>query len=709
MVLPYRPSDKTAEAIVEFAKQSCRLVNQQWNLRAQFENIDRQYMRETDLTEEQWKAKLANMRGDSDKYQNITMPIVMPQVESAVTYQQSVFLSGFPIFGAVASPEHADAATQMDTIIADEQVHGNWVPELLKALRNGFKYNLGPTEVSWEDTTSYALEDPGTNIDPIDRQKEVVWAGNRIRSLDPYNTFWDTRVSPIDVPEEAEFAGYTMLKSRIALKKFVAELPTRVNIKEAFESGSSSAPAGGAAGVDGYYIPKINPESIYDIDKYASTNWLSWAGMASNKDPRINYRNMYEVMVIYGRILPEDFNMTNVPAKSTPQVWKFVIVNNQVVIYAERMTNVHNLIPIFFCCPLDDGLGYQTKSFAKNIQPFQEITSALSNSMIAARRRAISDRMLYDPSRVSAASVREDSPVARIPVRPSAYGTPLSEAVYPIPFRDDQSQYSMAAIQSFTALANQVSGLNPARQGQFVKGNKTRFEFEETMGYANGRDQTVALALEGNFFHPIKEVVKTNILQYQGGVELFNRDQDRTVKVDPIALRKAKLEFKVSDGLLPSDKLIDGESLALGFQTLASSPELAQGYNLTPMFSYLMKTRGAKLQPFEKSQTQIAYEQAVAQWQQVVMSIAEQFSKRDEIDPEAMQQMMPPQPTPEQFGYNPEVPESKSVQHGDESVMGRYTQVAAQMQQSAQQGTQGQQPQASGQSSGQSGEQGGQQ
>ena len=36
------------------------------------------------------KAKLANSMGDSSKFQNVTVPVVLPQVESAVTYQSSV-------------------------------------------------------------------------------------------------------------------------------------------------------------------------------------------------------------------------------------------------------------------------------------------------------------------------------------------------------------------------------------------------------------------------------------------------------------------------------------------------------------------------------------------------------------------------------------------------------------------------------------------
>ena len=56
----------------------------------------------------------------------------------------------------------------------------------------------------------------------------------------------------------------------------------------------------------------------------------------------------------------------------------------------------------------------------------------------------------------------------------------------------------------------------------------------------------------------------------------------------------------------------------------------------------MMKTQGADIAPFEKSPAQVAYEQAVQQWQQVAMEAAKSGAQ------------MSPQPTPEQFGYQPQ-------------------------------------------------------
>ena len=664
----FRLSEDSQCRLLKFYAQCRGILNQQFNIREGLLAADRAYMREVDSTEEQYKARLANKGGDPTKFQNQIIPIVMPQVESATTYQTSVFCTGYPMFGVVSPPEFADEAAMLESILGEQQTRGKWPAEFIKAFRNGFKYNLAAIEADWAQEVSYSLvtdQTRGADGTP----KEILWQGNKVKNLDMYNTFWDTRCAPEDVPSDGEFAGYTELFSRIRLKKFINSLPVKSNVKEAFESGNGAPEGWGTAdGYDDYFIPFLNPNAIVDLSNVASTNWLAWAGMEGKTSGNIRYSDMYKVTTLYARILPDDFNMVGAVASKTPQVWKLIIINNSVIVYAERLTNAHNLIPIFFLQPNNDGLGYQTKSFSDNILGIQEITSALANSGIHARRRAISDRMLYDPSRVSAAAINNESANAKIPVRPAAYQDDLSKAIYPIPFNDNQFQFNQADIQYYSALANQISGLNPVRQGQFQKGNKTRTEFTDTMNYANGRDETVAISIEGTFFTPLKEVLKLNILQYQPGVSLYNPEKGALVDVDPIRLRQANVVFKVSDGRVPSDKIIDGESLSLAMQTIASVPSLAQAYNIAPLFSYLMKMRGAKLQTFEKTPEQLAYEQALATWQQGAMQIAgaiQEAAKNAEpkMTPEELQKFTEsltktnPMPTPDQFGFDPAKPQ----------------------------------------------------
>lgn len=668
---------KAQDGFVQFWKQACQQANQQWNIRERLRQVDLSYIREVDWTSENIRAKLTNMWGDPTKIQNIIMPIVAPAVESAVAYQTSVFLTGYPIFQAISDPTNEDAAIQMNAILEDQSIRGAWVRHLMMFFRDGFKYNLSFIEADWCTETIGAIEtDLAFDGGKTGKPKDIIWSGNRVRRIDPYNAVYDNRCAPADLPWKGEFIGYVELESRIALKQRLQNLPMRMNVTKAFESGVGSiVPGFRNGGAESYYIPQVNPWAFVDQITRNSMDWLAWAGASGTTEHRIAYKNMYEVATLYGRIIPSDFGL-NVPSPNTPQVWKFIIVNNQVLVYAERQTNAHNLIPIFVGQPKEDGLMYQTKSLAMDTRPFQDVNSALMSSIIASRRRAISDRVLYDPSRVTEAQINSPNPSAKIPVRPSAYGKPLGEAVYHFPFSDDQLTPSLQVMQSVNAQANTITGQNAAKQGQFVKGNKTLHEYADVMAHANAPDQMVSILYEAQVFTPLKEVLKTNILQYQGGVSLYSQAQDTVVSVDPVALRKSVMKFKISDGLLPSDKIMSLDAFQATSQMLMSAPQLASGYNMTDLLAYLMKSQGADIKPFQLPPAQVAYQQAYGQWQQMVATTIQEFmtsisQKGLPIDQQqqlikALQSSLPPAPTPQQYGWQPQSQSSNQpVQIGD--------------------------------------------
>jgi hypothetical protein len=612
--------------------------------RSRFEGIDRQYQREVDNSVEQQRAKAANNAGDPNRFQNMTVPVVAPQVEAAVTYQSSVYLTGQPIFGVVAGPAFMDAALQMESVIEDNSIRGGWARELMMFFRDGFKYDFAPIEVTWSQEVSWTVE---TNLQKNVKEgvpKEVIWSGNKLTRLDPYNTFVDDRVPATEVYKDGEFAGYTQLFSRIRLKSFIASLPDKIigNVKPAFESGLGGATSNINSESRGYYTPSVNPTVSIDEDA-GGTNWLKWAGINEAKASKIDYKDSYEVTTLYCKILPSEFDLT-LPSANTPQIFKLYIVNHQVIIYAELQTNAHNYLPVMIGSPLEDGLGYQTKSLAENAIPFQQLSTSYMSSIIASRRRSINDRLLYDPSRITAAHINSANPSAKIPVRPAAYGKNISDSVYQFPYRDDQSASAMQQIQAIVALANTTAGQNLAQQGQFVKGNRTLQEFDDVMQNANGRDQLASILLEYQCFIPMKHILKLNILQFQGGTTVFNRDKDTQVEIDPIALRKAVLDFRVSDGLTPASKLLNTDTFAVALQVFGSSPQIASEYNVGQLFSYMMKTQGAKITEFEKSQEQIAFEQATGQWQQVAGQA---------IDKGLSLSSLPPQPIPADYNYDP--------------------------------------------------------
>ena len=659
-------STKAQEGIVQFYRSCASITSASWNIRDQMLSIDKLYMRELDRTMQDAKAKLANASGDPTKYQNIIVPLVLSSVEAAVTYQTSVFLTGVPLFGVSSTAANADAALQMESIIDEQAIRGGWARELQLLFRDGFKYNFGAVEVDW---TRKKIFSPETELEFSPNQAkpvETYWEGNTLKRLDPYNIIFDARYKPTELSARGEFVGYTELISHVELRQYMYELSYKMNSKQAYESGPASV---GSSFPYDFYIPQLNPTALLDQKTFASVDWLAWAGLAERRT-NISFKNTYFRTTFYARIVPADFGIAS-PAAHVPQIWKFVIINNQVIIYAERQTNAHNLIPIMFIQPNEDGLGYQTKSLARNAEPFQSVASALVNSAIQARRRAISDRGLYDPTRVDAKQINNESASAKIPVKPAAYGKPLSEAYYPIPYRDEQSAQAMQDLQVMYRMNEHVTGQNQAQQGQFVKGNKTLFEYQDVMQNAAGRSQAISILLETQFFTPLKELLKLNVLQYQQTAEVFNREIEQVIPIDPITLRQATLAFKVSDGLVPASKQMNSEAFQSAVQTIAAVPQLAGAYNLGPMFSYLFKSQRADVAQFEKTQEELQYEQAMAQWQQAVQMLSEALASNPNMTPEQIQQSLPPQPTPEQFGVGqeqPKVPKASILQQAAQNM-----------------------------------------
>lgn len=634
---------KITDAIVDYARHAQEYLYSHFMLRDRLEEIDRAYQLEEDRTEQQVEAKNSTRSlGDKTKRTNITVPIIMPQVEAALGYFVEVFLTGYPIFGVGGPPEFDDAAMMLETIVGENSITAGWARQLLMFFRDGLKYNLQGCEVVWDRKTVAAVEtDMQFTAGKFGKPKEIVWEGNCLKRMDLYNTIIDPRVPPAEIHTRGEFAGYVEIKSRIELKRMInnlfGKIPPMVATK-AFESGSNDVGARSYKDM-GFYIPQVNPDAFIDRQAMGTFDWMSWATEEARR--KIQYRNVYEVLTLYARIIPSDFGLF-VPQDNTPQIWKFIIINNKVLLYAERMTNAHDWIPIVFGQPLEDGLDYQTKSFAQNAIPFQDLASAAMNANIASKRRLVMDRGLYDPSRVREADINSDNPSAKIPVRPSAYGKPVGDAYHEIPYRDELSGSIVQESELYVRYADRANGQNPVQQGQFQKGNKTRHEFQDVMGHSNSRNKTMSIMMEYQALAPMKDMIKINTLQYQQPDDLYNRDRGSVIKIDPIVLRKAVATFKISDGLTPGDKLFNTEEFQVAVQALGSNPQLAQQYRLSQVFTHLFKQRGVDLRPFEKTQLELQYEQALQAWTQAVQVL---YARKD-LTPEQIKQALPPQPQP---------------------------------------------------------------
>jgi hypothetical protein len=94
-------------------------------------------------------------------------------------------------------------------------------------------------------------------------------------------------------------------------------------------------------------------------------------------------------------------------------------------------------------------------------------------------------------------------------------------------------------------------------------------------------------------------------LQYQSAGTILNRNERQAVDVDPVELRKAMLEFKMTDGNLPADKLMNADLMTVFVQTAQAMPTMATEYDILGMMLYWFKLRGAYwMEDFKRSPEQ---------------------------------------------------------------------------------------------------------
>ena len=568
---------------------------------------DKAYQRQLNTTAEHIKAVRANLDGRPRALQDMTVPIIMPQIESAVAYQAGVFLTSYPIFGVVSTPQMQTAALQFETALGDQSTKYGWARELIKVLRNGFKYNFGPAAVMWEKTPLKSIV-TSTDVTAAGMAaiKEHSYGGNYIKAVDPYNCFMDMKVAPSQLHIDGAFFGWNEVVPRIKLRRMLQTLDSQktTHAREAYESSFAGATTDMDSAMH-YCVPEINPFlKLGTTSMIGQTHWGKWMNLPGTNRNTIAYKDTYLVTHFFCRAAPSDFGSVG----NIPKIFHAIIVNWQWVVYVEEMNVGHDYLPCVIATPQDDGLNYQTQSMLDNAMPFQDMGSSLWNIALESKRRQIFDRLVYNPKLIDKKDIDPASSVARIPLRNASMAkdqNAMAAAIYQIPYREDNMASTLQMGEMISTMADQAAGQNRVDRGQFQKGNKTKTEFTETMANSNSRQQLAAISLEQQFFTPVKEIIKSNTLQFQTSGQILNRDQKEVVNVDPVELRKAILEFKMTDGLLPADKMLNAEVLTVFMQTAQSLPGVAAEYDVMGMFTYWAKLRGAYwLEDFKRNPQQ---------------------------------------------------------------------------------------------------------
>jgi hypothetical protein len=537
----------------------------------------------------------------------IVVPVVVSQVDTYVGYLADIFLSGYPIFPVVSTPENYQEAEAFQSIVEDHAMRGRYARHFLINFYDAMKYNFTASEIEWCQLDNYSMPDALDSLTTGKRGPQAQGMSiNKIKRLDPYNIIYDRRVDPVDVPYSGTYAGYVEILPEMELKRrlnYYKKTGFGYNETKSFGSGYAAHAAPFAIG---HYKEKPQISNIIARSSLQNASIADWdnffLGEKYRSKNRRDYSDMFVHTTLYCRLIPQAMNIGGTDSHM-PQVWKLCVINDHFVVYAARIFTIYDTLPIYISQPREDGFGIQTNSVGENAIDFQEGASRLFGIRLNAARRAVMDRAIYDPDLISASHLNSPIPAPKIPLRDRSLisGKGIAEAYHQIPFDSRGTESVISDLATVLGLADQVNGTNKPSQGQFQRGNKTRREWVDTMEGAHNRLRLPAISMEMQFFLPLKEQIKLNIFQNSGSVAgtYQNPGNGDIYQVDAEMIERIRTkvqQFQIADGFHPAEKLASGDVLQMGFQTIQNSPLLAQHFGpaLPYIFSHLMQLGGVK-------------------------------------------------------------------------------------------------------------------
>lgn len=555
-----------------------RMDRYEWTTqRARLEAVDKLMQLEVDN-------KLRPARKTHGYAEDTMPPIIKPEIETAHAFFADMFCSGEPMFKVVENNKNAEAAKMMQAQVTSDQMHYGHGQEVSKFLRDMLKYNVGGLEVSWDrEEVFQPMNDLTFSTSANAKATTALYAGNRIKRIDPYNMFVDKSVPANELAVKGSFVGYVERLPMTQLHEYMASLtavgvPVLNDNRKMWESRPTSTR---------HYVPTILANSGNSGE---DSGWGSFffpddmEVLTTNKHHNVSYSEHYEVTTVYMRIIPSMFNMS-VTAAQRVQIWKFVIVNGQHMILAERQTNAHNKLPVLTGQLDDEGIWSDSKSMAEMLIPYQNQSTQMNDAYLGMIWKAVGDKGIYDSRRINKRDIDSKNPQAKIPARPNANNSDLRGAYLPMPYDSGAAGVVANGMNTVRQYASQTTGQNDASKGQFQKGNKTMREFTEVMGNSDSRRYVQAITLESIVFQPMKNMMKYNILQFAQSGELAV--QGEAVTINPADMRKAMLDFRIADGLKNVERIAKTGELAQGIQLMAPYAQLAPAYGIDPFMMIL--------------------------------------------------------------------------------------------------------------------------
>ena len=492
---------------------------------------------------------------------------------------------------------HVTAALK-DKIGRDSGRHA-WALELIKIIQNSVIYNFGAAELR------------------LTAKRE-----NVLRAINPYNFFYDQSVPPDKIGSDALYAGYTELVTLPTLYRLISasggqwltdvgkSLISDINALERVSyltSQRSEFIGDYCAGGFGMTLSNALVRSARKSNDH-TPDWHAVVNDLSDVEQRVKLRTSiakgnYQLTTYYCRAMPEWLGL---PAKKYASyngsdsgqipVWKMYILDHTYLMAVEPVVESHGYLPLMAGQVQVDTAG-DSLTYSESLAPVQVFSAKLNIARIAAMRRALSDRGLYDKSLIESDDINNRSPTAQIPVNGHSMrdlGKGIRDAYFHLPFDSSGIAQLMGGIGEVDDFASRISGNNPQMQGAHLPGNRTAGEAQRVNTMGEGRFRVYSILFQQTFMLPFKIQLRSNLSDSTQELTYYDPATGRKQSVSQAEYAEYEPDFVLADGMMPSTKMISPDMLSSLLTAVIQIPQLQATKDVGAMVDLLARAGGVE-------------------------------------------------------------------------------------------------------------------
>ncbi|MEF8799064.1 MAG: hypothetical protein V5A79_06595 [Candidatus Bipolaricaulota bacterium] len=580
--------DKLVDAVMERAIQSHTAISSRFD---SWREIDRLLTGYIPIDEDERRVK----EKDPRKPTSIVFPYSYAVQDTLLTYLTLNFLKE-PIFQYEGfSPEDTIGAGLMEKVIARHCKKNKVGLAIHTMFRDAICYGIGPVSPGWHvrrgtrrvkrsEGRMSALGRLVGRQPVIEEENAILFEGNDLYNIDPYNVLPDANVS-IHRLQDGEFFGWIEETS-------VTELLNReVDQEEYFNCRYLKHLLHRDAGL------------TQSMDKRAKVQQIS-------SETLEGVTSQIDVVHMYLNIIPKDWDLGD---SEYPEKWLVSVAAGEIVIRAHPLNLNHGMYPVAVAAPDFDGYGVAPMSKLENLYGLQEILNWMFNSHVTNVRKAINDMFVVDPYLINMNDLKDPEAGKMIRMRRPGWGRGVKDAVMQLGVNDVTRQ-NVGDSSWIINWMNNIVGTDESMMGALREGGPerlTKAEFEGTRSAGMSRLSHMGRVVSMQAMQDIGYFFASHAQQMmseESWVSIIGRHED---ELKAIYQQGDKAKVRPEDLLVDYDVDIKTEAATGGntdpwinlFKIVAEHPELQQELDVTRVFKHVAKEAGAdNVEAFQRKQ-----------------------------------------------------------------------------------------------------------